>query len=420
MKSVIALVDCNSFYCSCERIFRPDLKNHPIVVLSNNDGCIVAMTKEAKSLGIKRGVPLFKVQNIIDNNDIAVFSSNYELYADISNRIKDTLTLFAKDIENYSIDEAFLDLTGFYDVDTIAQNIKDTIYKHVGVPVSVGIGETKTLAKLANKIAKNYKGYNGYFNIINHKNIGKIFKSFAVFDIWNIGYNYATFLMKNNIFTIYDLVRCDDDWIKKKLTIKGLHTVWELRKIPSIPFEVEIINKKEIISSRSFGHPIEYKSHIMQAVAYHASIAAKKLREQKSLCKSVGIILSTNRFKDEPQYSIIKAKKLNEPLCYSPDIVNIASSLINKVFKTGYKYKKCGVILSNIIKSNNIQYNLFADSEFINKKEQLSKTIDTLNYCNGLDSLHIATFNRHSHWRMKRSFKSPNYTTSWQELPMVK
>ena len=230
-KKIYALVDCNSFYASCEKVFRPDLKNKPIIVLSNNDGCIVALSKEAKDLGIKRPTPLFEIQHIVFKHDIKVFSSNYTLYADLSRRVMNILKEFAPNIEVYSIDEAFLDLTGFshLDIREYALKIKEMVYQGTQLPISIGIGPTKTLAKLANKIAKDYKSYNGVFDITNHKNTEKIFTSYGVHEVWGIGFQYTKMLHKYNINTILDFVKADDSWVKKNMTSKGLLTLWELR-----------------------------------------------------------------------------------------------------------------------------------------------------------------------------------------------
>ncbi len=420
---IFALIDCNSFYASCEKVFRPDLKNSPVVVLSNNDGCIVALSKEAKNLGIKRGAPLFKTKDIIEKDNINVFSSNYTLYGDLSARVMKTLTLFSPDIEIYSIDEAFLDLTDFKHLDLIGytQKIKETVYKSVGIPISVGIGETKTLSKLANKIGKKYNKFNGVFNMVNHPAKKKIFSFFDVSDVWGIGFEYTRMLHKNNINSILDLVNADDVWIKKKMTIKGLYTVWELRGDSCIDLEKYTPDKKNILSSRSFGSPVASKKELREALAYHVTLACENLREQNSVCSFITVFFSTNRFKEnEAQYMNAKTMPLLTPHAYTPDLINIAHKALDLIYKSGYKFKNCGVVLGGILPLSHKQLALFDDQIINEKKINIIKAIDDINDSYGKEKIITGSFKYNKNWAMRREYKSPNYTTSWNELPVVK
>lgn len=420
---IFGLVDCNSFYASCEKIFRPDLKNRPVVVLSNNDGIIVALSQEAKNLGIKRGTPIFKIENEINKYDIAVFSSNYTLYGDISNRIMNILRNFSPDVEIYSIDEAFVDLTGFKDRDLAkyARDIKVSVEKQVGVPVSIGIANTKTLAKLANKIGKKYKCYGGIFDIRDHPNMTKILKTFDVSDIWGIGYQYTKKLRSQGINTIFDLINKNDDWLRKNLTIQGLYMAWELRGRSCRDTEDFVAAKKNIISSRSFGRPVSTIEEMSEATAFHASLSAEKLRNQNSLCKYITIFIGTNRHKESlPQYHNSITIELPQYTSFTPDLIKAAYYGLDSIFKTGYQYKKTGILLGGIIAKNCYQKELFENEELTTKKERLMTAIDRINGTHGKESIIPASFGIRKSWGMNRAYKSPNYTTSWSEIPIVR
>jgi DNA polymerase V len=423
MEKRFALVDCNSFYASCEKIFRPDLWNKPVVVLSNNDGCVVALSKEAKKIGIKRTTPIFEVQKLINEHDVAVFSSNYTLYGDISDRVMTTLRDFTPDLEIYSIDEAFLDLSGFQhlNLSDYAIKIRDTVFKHIGIPVSIGIGQTKTLAKLANHIAKKYSCYNGIFDITDNPNLEKIFRTIPVNEVWGVGRQYAKMLAENGIIKIYDLLQKSDTWIKKHLTINGLYMTWELKGRNCIELQTVASDRKNIVSSRSFGIPVTTKRHLKEAVAYYATIACEKLRKQNSICGCIVVFIGTNRFKpNKPQYFKSIPVVLDPPTSYTNDIISAADAGLEKIYRNGYEYKKAGVMLLDIISEDKYQYDLFADIDNINKKKTLMKTIDKITKSYGRDLITSASFSYRKPWGMMRNMKSPNYTTSWDQLPIVK
>ncbi len=423
MNNIFALIDCNSFYASCERVFRPDLNKKPIVVLSNNDGCVVSLSAEAKAVGVKRGVPVFKIRDLIERNDIAVFSSNYTLYGDISSRVMRTLHDFSLDVEVYSIDEAFLDLTGFNNVNLIeySKKIRKKIYRDIGIPISVGIGETKTLAKLANKIGKKYPSYNGVFNIINHPKKELILSTFDVSDVWGIGFQYTKMLHRNSIESILDLVNADDGWIKKKMTVKGLSTVWELRGRSCIDLEKENPDKKNILSSRSFGKPVTSKKELGESIAYHITLASEELRSQNSICSFIIVFIETNRFKKHlPQYYNSTTVEVNPPSYYTLDLINISKRGLNKIYRPGYEFKRAGIILCGILPREGKQIGLFDDTEIISKKESIIQAADSINKKYGREKIRSCAFGHNNSWVMRRAFKSPDYTTKWDELRVIK
>lgn len=412
------LVDCNTFYASCEKIFRPDLANKPVVVLSNNDGCIVALSKEAKALGIQRGAPLFKVRDEIELHNVQVFSSNYELYGDISNRVMSVLSRFSPNVEVYSIDEMFLDLHGIDNLEEYCRTIKDAVYRSVGVPVSVGIGETKTLAKLANQIGKKYPCYNGIFNIANHPKIDKIFNSFRVDDVWGVGFQSTKKLIARGICTIADLVKADDTTIKKLLSIKGLYTVRELRGEPYIDLETAQ-PKQNILSSRSFANKVTDKQTLMESISYHLDLASTEMRSQGSQCSYLTVFIMENRFQDNP-YSAARSCGFNTPLDYTNDLLQAAENLLGQIYLEGKQYIKAGVILSGLSKKSDRQLGLFDDNVMDEKKEKLQTAIDRVNGRHGRATIRTGTMNLTGGWQMKREHKSPNYTTAWDELPVAK
>lgn len=417
-RKLYALVDCNTFYASCERLFRPDLNGRPVIVLSNNDGCVVALTKEAKELGICRGDPLFQIRDIVEKNNVAFFSSNYELYGDISKRVMEVLKTFSPDIEVYSIDEAFLRIDYFDRINEYAREIRNTVKKWTGMPVSVGVGETKTLAKLANHIGKKYAKFDGCFNITDYKEKRDIiFKHIAVEKVWGIGPQYRKKLNSFGIFTIYDLLLKDNYWIKKNLTIGGLLTVEELRGERYIELEKAASGKKSIVSSRSFGQAVTTVDQMKEAVAAHITEATDKLRKQHSVCSSLGIFFGTNRFKNSRQHYAHKVISLRTPTNYPPTLTTYAHKVVEQEFKEGCAYKRCGILLNEIIPLTYLQFDLFETRN--NRACTLIKTIDSINTRYGKNCVQIAGKGVLPAWTMKREHLSPGYTTRWSDLPVV-
>ncbi len=418
---MFALVDCNNFYASCERLFQPSLIGKPVVVLSNNDGCVIARSNEAKALNIRMGIPAFEIRDIIRKHNVAVFSSNYILYGDLSHRVMTTLSQFTPDIEIYSIDEAFLNLSGFkkFNLYDYGVEIARTTTRHTGLPVSIGIAPTKTLAKLASKLAKkNTDGKNVYV-LHADENLSHILKTFPVGDIWGIGRRYAEFLATHNIFTAFDFVNTNKEWIKKKLTVVGLRTWEELQGTPCIDMESVTPDKKAICTSRSFGNMLTEYKHIEEAVSYYAASCSAKLRHQKGCAQMIMIFLHTNQHrKDLPQYARNIVIKLPVATNSSMELIHYALQGLEKIFKHGYRYKKAGVIVSDIIPETAVQGALFdlVDRE---KQRKVLQVMDALNTTYGREKVKIAQQGFNRQWKLKQEKLSPCYTTRLSDLLVV-
>ncbi len=421
-KKQFALVDCNNFYASCERVFNPALENKPIVVLSNNDGCIVARSREAKRIGIPMASPVFKCETLIRKYGVHVFSSNYALYGDMSRRVMDILSEMAPVVEIYSIDEAFLDLTGFseIDLDKFSIMIRKKIRKWTGIPVSVGIGPTKTLAKIANHVAKKNPSLKGVFNITDHPATEKILDQIKVDDIWGIGRKYAYFLNRHCIYTALQLRFASLEWVRKNMKINGLRTVSELQGISCIPMDNMPLPKKGITSSRSFGVPVKRYDDLREALSSYVVLAAEKLRLQKSVTSAVYVFVTTNRFKKkDPQYSNSFTALLSVPTSFTPKLIKCACECLKKIYRSGYSYKKTGVIFTEIVPESSIQQSLFDTDQNDLKSRNLMKAVDRINARLGKETLRYAATGINRIWKMKRELCSPRYTTCWHELPKV-
>lgn len=423
-KHIFALVDCNNFYASCERVFNPALANLPVVILSNNDGCAIAMSNEAKSLGIKIGTPFFKLQKLINENGVRIFSSNYSLYGDLSQRVMDTLSAFTPEIEVYSIDEAFLSLDDFtIDLDSYGREIRSTVKQHTGIPVSVGIARTKTLAKLANRTAKKNKILNGVLDLssLPEATIDKYLNIFSVSDIWGIGEQNTKKLNNAGIYTALQLKNCSDLWVQNNLGgVVGLRTVWELRGISCIDLESARPDKKAIISSRSFGSPVENLLDLEESVADYVSRAAVKLRKQNCLAGNLQVYLATNYFKpNDAQYSNSASMLLANPTDYTPDLVHHAITLLRRIYQSGFKFKKTGVMLTDIRPKQNMQPDLF-QYENGDKKEAVMQVFDAINQRYGKAMIKSGAAGINQQWQMRREYLSNRFTTSWQGLLKIK
>lgn len=412
-----ALVDCNSFYASCEKVFRPDLRNRPVVVLSNNDGCIVAMSNEVKKLDIPRGAPLFKVQQRLDAAGAEVFSSNYTLYDDLSRRIMDILQSYTPHLEVYSIDEGFLELRGNREfLLKQATQIRSKVERWVGIPVSVGIGSTKTLAKIAGSCAK--KQRDGIC-MPTEEDWPSLLAKTDVRDIWGVGRQYAQMLHSNAVHTASDLKACDEIWVKKRMTLVGLKTLWELNGKPSFTMEELPPPKKGIISSRSFGKAVTQKEDIMEAGADYASLAAEKMRNQKSACRVIHTSISTNYFREEDrQYARGITEELPHSVSYPPEIVGIVRRQLEELFRPGYRYKKITVFLTEIEPAGREQLSLFYKED--TRHSAVMEAVDRINSRYGRQTLHCQHKRPGSNWQMKRERLSPCYTTRWKDIPLVK
>lgn len=416
---IFSLIDCNNFYVSCERVFNPKLNNVPVVVLSNNDGVCVARSEEAKKLGIGMAVPYFKVEEIIKKHNVKVFSSNYTLYADMSERVMNTLAKFTPNIEFYSIDEAFINLKdlGIKDFTKYGQEIRKTVFKNTGLPVSVGIARTKTLAKVANEFVKHNARLKGVFDIVDFPKMDKLLANVPIHEIWGIGGAYGRMLMNKNILTAKDFRDSSEFFIKDKMGIVGLRTKYELQGITAIDLEEVLEPKKGIMSSRSFGTAVTSISGLEQAVSQYVIRAAEKLRHQKSACNSVNVFIMTNKYKlTDMQHAGSKSITFPEPTNYTPEIIKYALFLLGKIFKPGYKYIKAGVMLSNIVPETPIQLNAFLENRDHAKRDRIMKVMDKINNTWGRDMVKIASSGTRQDWSMKRQHISPRYTTNWNEL----
>ncbi len=414
----IALIDCNSFYVSCERLFNPKIRKKPVVVLSNNDGCIISRSNEAKTLGIKMGEPYFKAKDIIIKNNVEVFSSNYSLYGDLSRRVMRTLKRFNSDIEVYSIDEAFMDLSNFSDdeVENVGKEIRSTVLKWTGIPTSIGIAKTKTLSKVANHIAKKKK--NGVTSLIGIENIDPILEKIAINDVWGVGKQLTKFYHKNGIYNAKQLKNKSNTWIKKNSNVLGSRTAMELRGIPCINLEKTISKRKSCVVSRSFGNRVEKFQKLKEAVASYCLNASEKIRSESLIAKSITIFIRTSPFQSQFGY-YSNSKTVDFPIATnnSIEIVKTAITALENIFKNGYRYQKAGVILAGLsdVKDNK---NLFS-SEKDDKMSNLMKSIDNTNYRYGRSTLSLASAGINKKWNTKRQHYSKIDTADFYCLPTI-
>lgn len=419
---VFALVDCNNFYASCERVFNPKLRGLPIVVLSNNDGCIVARSAEAKALGIKMGEPYYKVKDIIDSSKVQVFSSNYTLYGDMSNRVMTILSLFSPDVEVYSIDEAFMDLSGFsrFEPQDYGKQILSTVLKWTGIPVSIGFGTTKTLAKIANNSAKKKRRNNGVCSLLEDKTIETVLESTPVDDIWGIGTRSAAKLKKIGLRTARQLRDADCSYVRKLLGVNGARTVNELRGKSCWTLENVPLPQKSICCSRSFGKSVTKLQDIEEAVAHYTAKAAVRLRSRKLAVTSVTVFIHTNPFKtSEKQYCNAITVPLITATSHTKSLISETVKTVRTIYRSGYNYKKAGVIFNGLVPSDYIQADLF-DSDSSVKSSSLDRIVDQINSSFGEKTLFYAAEGIRRNWSMRRGKCSLRRTTNWQELPEVK
>jgi len=417
--SYIAIVDCNNFYASCERVFNPKLNDKPVVVLSNNDGCVIARSQEVKDLGIPMGIPIFKIRHLVEIHNIQIFSSNFALYGDISNRIMNIIRSGNPDIEVYSIDEAFVNINPRYtDPIDYAIKLRNRIHQWTGIPVSVGIGKTKTLAKVANHLAKRGAGRDNVC-LIDDSNDKVLLQKVKVHDIWGVGRRKQKFLKINGIYNAYDLKQSNPDWIQKHMTIISRHTVDELNGRKKIELEREFATKKSISTSRSFSRMISDLNTLKNAISSHASRSAEKLRSQNSYVNCIGVYLCTNRFRsDLPQYRRYINVQLPVALNDTSGIIHAALEGLYAIYKSGYEYKKCGVVLNDLVQANEVQQSLFYDRR--DRDERISESIDRINQAFGSDTIRYAVQGKNESWSIKREKLSPSYTTDWNEFLTLK
>ena len=415
----IALIDCNSFYVSCERLFNPKIRKKPVVVLSNNDGCIISRSNEAKVLGIKMGEPYFKEKDIIVKNNVQVFSSNYSLYGDISRRVMRTLKRFNSDIEIYSIDEAFLDLSNFPDneVKNIGHEIRNIVLKWTGIPTSIGIAKTKTLSKVANHIAK--KKQSGVTSFIGIENIDSILEKVEINDVWGVGKQLTKFYHKSGIYNAKQLKNVSNTWIKKSSNVLSSRTAMELRGIPCIDLEATSSKRKSCVVSRSFGQRVENFQELKEAIASYSLNASEKIRSESLVTKSITVFIRTSPFQSRFGY-YSNSKTIDFPIATnnSIEIVKAAISSLETIFKNGYRYQKAGVMLSRLSDSVGGK-NLFS-SEKDKKINSLMKSIDNTNHRYGRSTLSLASAGVHKRWNTRRQHYSKIDTVDFYCLPTIK
>lgn len=417
-----ALVDCNNFYCSCERVFNPKLEGRPVIVLSNNDGCAISRSDEAKALGIGMAAPAFIMNKFLDRHQVAVFSSNYTLYGDMSRRIMDSLALFAPKLELYSIDEAFLDLSEMRKTDLrqLGIDIRRTIKKNIGIPVSVGIGSTKTLAKMANRHARKRYRQASVFWAADQSLMREMLSSTPVEDIWGIGHQYALLLSRSGFKTAAEFLQAPEEWVRKNLSVVGHRLLFELRGIPSIAWEATIPVRQNICVSRSFGHRIADKDRIAEAMANYAASCAGKLRADKTCCCSLQVFIQTNPHKtDEPQYLRSIDIDLERASNHSGEIIKAALRGLDLIFKPGFLYMKCGVTAMDLVPESSVQGSFF-DGTDREKKRQVMRTIDHINQSIGKEVLRAAAQGFERPYRLKTDYLSPRYTTRMREILRIK
>ncbi len=422
------LVDCNNFYVSCERVFDPRLLGKPVIVLSSNDACVIARSNEAKSLGIAMGVPVYAVAPLIKKHSVLVYSSNYPLYGDMSSRVMQTLASFATDIEIYSVDEAFLFLSerdvhvssstisksDYYE--KYARFIKGQVKKRTGIPVSIGIGPTKTLAKAANKLVKKNPSLEGVFDITDRDDIDDLLAMIEVGDVWGIGRQYSRLLKSKGIMTAKDFKYLSDEWVRKNMTVVGLKTLQEMRGVSCISLQEAPEPKKSIVVSRLFGKSITDLTTLKEPVADYVLIAAEKLRNQNSLTSRMTVFTVTNKYHDPTQY--FKSASYELPLAtnYSPLLIDAAHHCLESIVQKGLTYRKVGVMLTDIVPEEFLQMSTLEEMGDITRQKQVMSTLDVVNRKWGKRTLSYAAAGTAQSWKMKQLKKSACFTTNWHEL----
>ena len=418
---IYGLVDCNQFYVSCERAFAPHLDKKPVGVLSNNDGCIVALSPELKALGVSRGTPFFKINEIINKETVYLFSSNYELYGDMSSRVMSILSSMTDDIEIYSIDEAFILFKGLKNYDGLTDygiTIRNKIKKETSIPVSIGFGRTKTLAKIATGLAK--KDATGVFCLLDPQKIEQTLRHTNIEDIWGIGRQYAKKMNKLGVYTAYDFINMPTYRVRKEMSVLGERTQMELKGVSCIELETVLPVTKSIVYSRSFGKPVSELSDILESVSLYCSNAVKNLREKGLVARNLTLFITTNPFKNTKQYANFIQGNLPDYSAYTPDFINLGINLMKKIYKEKYFYKKTGVMLTDIIKQDKVHPNIFLNTYGSDKRHLIMNAIDKINNKLGKNKIFYVSNGLNNTWTMRREISSAKYTTSWNELLVVK
>lgn len=418
---MIALVDVNNFYASCERMFNPALNGKPIIVLSNNDGCAIARSDEAKALGIQMGAPAFLIHEMCKKNDVKVLSSNYTLYGSMSERVMHILRSFVPTIEVYSIDEAFLNLEGFKNMDLsdLAKRIRDTVMSHTGLPVSIGIGATKALAKMANRFAKKHHKASGVHVADTSERIQEMLAKTSIGDVWGIGHQYQKLLLTHHVTVAADFVKLPEEWIRKNMSVVGQRLYNELKGTSCFTWEEIRPSKKNICTARSFGNIITNLSDLQQAIAAHTSSCARKLRQDNSCASKVHVFIETNPHRGEDQqYFTGVTIPLNVASNNTNELIKFALWGLKKIFKPGYKYQRGGVMVLDLVPQQHIQLGLF-DTKDRQKDHRLSKALDSANQLFGKDVVRFGTQSYGKKWHLKAAQLSPKYTTQMSQIMTV-
>ena len=399
---MIALADCNNFYASCERVFNPALNNRPVVVLSNNDGCVIARSNEAKKLGIKMGIPVFKVRDIIVKNNVYVYSTNFALYGDMSSRVMSLLSKMSPEIEIYSIDEAFMNFSGIKNPIGLGLDMKLTVKKWTGIPISIGIGPTKTLAKVANYIAKKNTN-SGVFGLFNYKDTIHSLKNLPISEVWGIGSGYSKMLYSHNVKTAYDFICLDENWVLNNMTIVGLKTQEELKGYKKISLEIHKNRKKNICTSRSFGKKIKDFKLIKESIIAHATRCSEKLRKENSCARYISVSIQTNRFDNSKKfYHGYKLKIIDLATNNTIYLVNLAVKILESIYIEDLEYKKSGVVVGDIIPENQVQLNIFNNDQLTEKQSILYNVVDSINDVMGRDKIRLLGHGINRKWSLKK------------------
>lgn len=421
MKKTFALVDCNNFYVSCERVFAPALWGKPVIVLSNNDGCVVSRSSEAKALGIPMGAPVFKYRELIERAGVEMFASNFTLYGDMSSRIMAVLARFSPELEIYSIDEAFLAFDGAQaDLTAHTVKIREAVRQWTGIPVSIGLAPTKTLAKVANHIAKKNPEHGGVFNLCEAGERDAVLAKVEVGEVWGIGRRYAEFLESRGIKTALALKDMPHDWIKRNLTIAGLATARELAGESCFEAEESPDSRKSVTCSRSFRDEVVNLEELERLVASFAARAAEKLREDKLSAWQLQVYIMSNRFKAD-HYANVQAVTLPAPTSYTPELITAALGGLKKIYRSDYGYKKAGVVLNHLVPEDKRQLNLFVGGNVV-KRERAMKALDRINQDWGRQTAYLAAEGRAAtdFTKLETSLRSQRFTTDWNELLTIR
>lgn len=421
----LALVDCNNFYVSCERAFNPRLEGKPVVVLSNNDGCVVARSAEVRSLGLPMGEPWFKVEPLARRHGIIAYSSNYALYGDLSARVMKLLGRYAPRQEIYSIDECFLDFSEFQsrDLSAYAQEMRHWVKRCTGIPISVGIASTKTLAKLANHVAKKFPDHQGVcdFGTFTPAQLDDLCARLPVSEVWGVGAHLTKRLAPLGIRTVQALRTANPQLLLKDFSITLAHTISELNGIPCLALEEKTAPRQQIVSSRSFGKPVETLQELREAVSSYTTRAAEKLRQQGSVASSIGVFIETNRFNpNEPQVQRTRMLPLEFPSDDTRRLVETALQGLEHIYQAGLRYKKAGIVLTGLGPRHTRTLGLFEDSSHTVRSERLMQVMDQINARMGQDTVQLAACGVNPAWRMRRTRVSPAYTTNWADIPKVR